>query len=479
MPRADRGIKVKAFQYDMQRGLGSCIRELKGITNAKELQKFQPLVLWACDRDIAFDAQCEGSRGAYLYELIKLFPDGTPFLDTVERRLFRSIRSNGWEFAQSCDILIHFAFDGNKQAYSVLEKCYQDLFGILLRKRKRTKYGLLPEGDNFTYLCVSLVRACNRDKMETVEYFKTIVTDLGTLIQKNALYSAFSFYWFQLAGEEKLGKKPIYRLLHQANASEAIKAYMFSLEEWIADSSKIAAEHKKNMPASAEGLYSCLKNGSEIGRRLPMNLMQKLMAQNPQEVEKLAKYYKDEQDTKIRKMLLGQLKNESCAWALDVLQLIADTKSDDGNLASYAFDALSHKRDVRVRNYARELLQNGTHFYEAVSMLAENYEEEDYDFFVNTVKQIPVTFGGSTEWHWIFMDVMHMIRHSPVKRTPKELLYYMYRNTFCSSCRAEIVKELGRRHMLTQELLEELQYDCNKDIRNYAYKKLERRSVSE
>lgn len=462
----------------MQRGLGSCIMELKKMTNAKDLQKFQPLVLWACDRDIAFDAQCEGSRGAYLYELIKLFPDCTPFLDTVERRLFRSIRSTGWEFAQSCDILVHFAFDGNKRAFSILEKCYQDLFGILLRKRKRTEYGLLPEGDNFTYLCVSLVRVCNRDKVETVEYFKTIVNDMGTLIQNNSLYSAFSFYWFQLASEEKLGKKSIYRLLHQASASEAIKAYTFSLEEWIADNSKIVAEHKKNMPASAEELYDRLKNGNEIERRLPMNLMRKLMAQNPQEIEKLAKYYKNEQDTKVRKMLLRQLKNESCVWALDVLQLIADTKSDDETLASYAFDALSHKRDVLVRNYAYELLQNGIHFFEAVSMLAENYEEEDYDFFVNTVKQIPITFDESTKWHWIFMDVMHMIKYSPVKRTPKELLYYMYRNTFCSSCRAEIVKELGRRHMLTQELLEELQYDCNEDIRNYAYKKLEKRSFS-
>ena len=467
----------KAFQYDMQRGLGSCVRELKKITDAKELQKFQPLVLWACDRDTAFDAQCEGSRGAYLYELIKQFPDCMPFLDVVERCLFRSIRLIGWEFAQSCDILAYFAFDGNEQALSILKKCYQDLFGILLRKRKRTKYGLLPEEDNYTYLCVSFVRECIREKAEIVEYFRTIVNDMGILIQNNSLYSAFSFYWFQLASEEKLGKKFIHRLLHQKSASEAIKVYTSSLETWIVDSDKKAAEHKKNMPASAEELYDRLKNGSEIERRLPMNLLQKLMVHNPQEVVKLAEYYKNEKETKVRKMLLRQLKNESCAWAVDLLQLIADTKSDDEGLALYAFDALSHRRDVLIRNYAYELIQNGTHFYEAVSMLAENYEEADYDFFVNTVKQLPITFEN-TEWHWVFGDVMHMIKHSPIKRTPKELLHYMYRNTFCSSCRAEIVKELGRRHMLTQELLEELQYDCNEDIRNYAYKKFERRSFS-
>ncbi len=32
--------------------------------------------------------------------------------------------------------------------------------------------------------------------------------------------------------------------------------------------------------------------------------------------------------------------------------------------------------------------------------------------------------------------------------------------------------EMGRRRMLTQELLEEMQYDSNCDIRDYADKKL-------
>ena len=34
------------------------------------------------------------------------------------------------------------------------------------------------------------------------------------------------------------------------------------------------------------------------------------------------------------------------------------------------------------------------------------------------------------------------------------------------------MREMGRRRMLTQELLEEMQYDCNEDIRKYADKKL-------
>lgn len=50
----------------------------------------------------------------------------------------------------------------------------------------------------------------------------------------------------------------------------------------------------------------------------------------------------------------------------------------------------------------------------------------------------------------------------------------MYRNSLCSNCRERVVIEMGRRRMLTRALLEEMQYDCNEDIRSYAEQKLSR-----
>ena len=40
----------KAFKYDMLRGLGSCVLELR---NTRDIEKFRPLVLWGCSRDMA------------------------------------------------------------------------------------------------------------------------------------------------------------------------------------------------------------------------------------------------------------------------------------------------------------------------------------------------------------------------------------------------------------------------------------------
>ncbi|MDE6053079.1 MAG: hypothetical protein K2G55_04820, partial [Lachnospiraceae bacterium] len=85
MKRVD--MTKKAFKYDMQRGLGSCVVALKNMQDA-EKEAFFPIVLWGCSRDMAYDAQCEGCRSVYLYQLITEFPDAAPFIDVIKKGLF-------------------------------------------------------------------------------------------------------------------------------------------------------------------------------------------------------------------------------------------------------------------------------------------------------------------------------------------------------------------------------------------------------
>ena len=472
-----RTMTKKAFKYAMQRGLGSCVLELQ---HTRDIEKYQSIVLWGCSRDMAYDAQCEGCRSFYLYELITQFSDKTPFLDVIEKRLFQSMHSTGWEFAQDSELLAYFALDGNERARKIMENCYDTLFQILLKKRRRKKYGLLPERDNFEWLCDDLINICSNDRTLLIELYKKIVKDSGTLIKENELYSFFSFEQFQSECEERLGKKTVYRLLYCADADDAIKAYVRSMEDDFNERKAKQAEWKSIYPESADEVYELLKNGGkagQIGQVLPLMYGYNLMIQNKQkEVVKLAAYYKNEKENDVRYNLLKLLANKRCAWALDVARLIADSKSENDDFASWAFNVLSDIRNAKVREYALELLQNGTHRTEALAMLAVNYEETDKDFLINAVKQLPVTYEDG-EWHWVFRAVMDIFS-DPVKQKPKELLRHMYENTLCSSCRVDIVKEMGRRRMLTKELLEELQYDCNKHIREYAKKKRSRKAPS-
>ena len=461
----------KQFRYDMQRGLGSCVAALKNM-NDSEKERFQPLVLWGCSREMAYDAQCEDSRSFYLYKLIMEFADITPFLDVIEKRLMHSMHSRGWEFVQDCNLLALFVYDGNRRAWRILTHCYDTLLQILSKKRTKERYGLLPERDNLEHMCVSLVCNCFDDRKRKTKLYKMVVRDLGILISGNALFDYDDFEWFQAASKDTLGEKTIQKLLYETNTNENIKNYALFRKKRL-EERKLESERKKKMePETADEIYRRLKNGEKVGQMCSLMLGRTFMRQGKKlEISKLAAYYRDEKEFDIRYDLLRLLANRECAWAPTLSSLFADSQSEHSELSEKAFTALSYyPKDVRVRDYAIALLQKKEHIAEAVSMLAVNYEASDKELFVQSVKQIPITYENGF-WHSAFFDVMDVF-HAPGKKKPKELLPYMYQNTLCSFCREDVVREMGRRHMLTRELLEEMQYDCNSDIRDYAGKKL-------
>ena len=458
----------KDFKYDMQRGLGSCVVALKQMQDA-EKEKFLPLVLWGCSRDLAFDAQCEGCRSVYLYELLADFPDAAPFIDVIEKRLFHSMHSNGWEFHQDCELLAYFVSDGIRRAWKILMTCYHFLM-ISLNECEPDQYGRFPERDNFEALCLTLVSLCFDDRTRREKIYQKIVRDLCILGEENPLLTVDHFDWFQSVSEDSLGKAAMHKLLYRADADDYIKTYVHTLEEC----QNMRAEWRKERreePETADELYKLLKIGKRPGKEWALLLACGWMRRNKeQEVSRLAEYYRGEKEWDIRYQILRMLAKKECAWALDPTQLFADSGSEHSELSEWAFTALGYRRDAKVRAYALELLQNGAHTAKAISMLVTNYEDRDKKLLVEAVKQIPVTYE-SGEWHEVFHDIMDLF-DSPAKVKPKELLHYMYQNTLCSFCREYIVKQMGRRRMLTRGLLEEMRYDCNEEIRVYAKKKL-------
>ena len=64
----------KEFKYRMERGLGSCIVELK---RTPDKARYKDIIIWGCKHVLAYDAQCEGTRSRYLYQMIELYEDWT------------------------------------------------------------------------------------------------------------------------------------------------------------------------------------------------------------------------------------------------------------------------------------------------------------------------------------------------------------------------------------------------------------------
>lgn len=82
----------KRFKEAMLRGLGRCV-----IAVRQEPERYRDLVLWACKRNFAYDAQSEGTRSWYTYTMANSFPDKETFIaataEALKRRYWKSVSS--------------------------------------------------------------------------------------------------------------------------------------------------------------------------------------------------------------------------------------------------------------------------------------------------------------------------------------------------------------------------------------------------
>ena len=460
----------REFRHDVERGLGSCVLALRDNEAARE--RFRPLVLWACGRDTAYDAQCEDSRGRYLYHLICFYPDETPFLDVIETRLFATMCRRGWEFTQDCDLLACFTFDGDRRAWEMLTRCYGELYAILQKTRRRDNDSFRHKRHNFEALCVTLVSLCFEDPARERMIYRRIVRDLGALLRENPLFSFEDFDWIQTVSEKELGKGAVQKILCGLRSTDAdIDAYAHAMEQSRSEAAQERAVRERTARIelqTTEEIIRTLRGGTPP---LSAYWAKRLWRQGkPEEVAKLADAYHAETDSRMRCALLRMLQYEEFAALLQLDALFADSRSGDEKLAYYAFNALEHQTCTRVRAYAYALLQGDAHTAQAVKLLAANYTDADRAALIEAVRRVPIRYGDHG-WHSAFHNVMELF-HTHKAHGLNELLPYFYHNTLCSFCRGFVVKEMGRRHMLTPELLAEMQYDCCDEIRAYAAKRL-------
>ena len=122
----------KEFKEAMLRGLGRCV-----IAVRKEPEKYRELVLWACKRNFAYDAQSEGTRSWYTYTMAKTYPDKETFISATAEAL-RKYRPNGsWDLLHLSEVLMFFAMDGCASARQALEEKYQEILAAMFALKRR------------------------------------------------------------------------------------------------------------------------------------------------------------------------------------------------------------------------------------------------------------------------------------------------------------------------------------------------------
>ena len=417
-------MTTNEFHNALLQGRGKCYLAVR-----EDPEKYREEVMWACRELLAFDTQCEGSRAWLIYPLVRLYPDRTPFVRAACRALIDCPSDGSWRVSSLAELVELFFQDGDQDCWKALMKKYRQLYHQMRHVGPPEEDCYWAERDDYERLCVIL--GWNR------EYYLDIARDIGRLSLETEWLKEYEFDWF----------------CHRADR------YMRSLTR--------AAESD---PLLAEFLRVHRKAQEEYQARWAARRSPRLPWQCRDE---------DRSNAAVEKYLSASTPEEK-AEALDAFfwnpypgdptPVILDAQSDQELLRHRAWTALENTRHRLVREFAISRLSTDE---EAFGALCTNYERQDESLLLSHLKNQHIDFECTTCWHGDQLCVLRMDKRKPL--APRSAPEFIFQSTYCSECRADALQQMGRRRMLTPELLEECLYDANDDIRAYARRALNRR----
>lgn len=440
-------MTLSDFKKAMCRGSGSC---LQGLLASKNPGKYKKTVLWGCLHNISFDTQCEGTRAQYLFDLATTFKDPAYFWEPVREKFLHLPLAGGWNFLHFSELLGCFAREGNAEALDAIHQKYEMLRLDLLNRRA----GVVRNQTcfNFEQLCISLV------SIQGFSLFPKIAFDIGTLLMKNPSMGHWTYGWFYDVVEHSFGKKRIDSWMdkHSPKAPE-FSVYVRSVKK-CQEPREPRAE--RNRPDTAALMKASLEEKNPY--RLADQFFFRRSAPD-MEKRKFAEMAIEENDPETKAKMLSVF--SLIGFPISCSPLIEYTKSNCEELQKVAFRVLGYSKSPEIHALALTLLQeNNPFWYDAIHMLITNYKNGDRELLLSLLYQMPVEYADCC-WHGIVLHILFPF-DSRV-RLPKETLRFVFEKSLCSTCRESAIRIMGKHHWLTDDIIEEGQFDSNLDIRKY------------
>lgn len=426
----------KEFKAAMLRGLGRCVKAVQ-----QEPEKYRDIVLWACTRNIAYDAQSEGTRAWYVYTMANAYPDKETFINAAVDALRKYRPDVGWDLLHLSELLMYFAQDGYLSARRAVEDKYQEILAIMFA-RSRRPHRIFCELSDLEQL--GLVLAVDSKS------FLRIAGDFGRLYREKKYMYDGDFAWFF---SSKGGQ---YRKTMEAAAQrdENIACFMQREQEDI-DAQEQLRQQRKEKPE--ENL-----TGFRLSRWLAKEA-------DLETVERYACVYREQREPDARAKALEAF--TWCPYPGDPKPILEDTRSGDEKLRRTAWQALENLRHTAVRDFAHNNAAKGDRTFENFALLVTNYIPEDAILLESLLREL-ISQKDWDDVHAAGRDVYRAFRKDSGIPHPKHLLPILYEYNPCSFCRESALVYMSKHRMLTQEILEECLYDSNDDIRRMAEKRL-------
>ncbi len=425
----------KEFQAAMLRGLGRCVSAVR-----QEPEKFREIVLWACERDIAYDAQSEGTRSWYVYTLASIYPDKYPFINAAVESLRRYRPNSGWDLLHLSELLMFFAQDGYGAARQAVDEKYQELLAVM-RSRTRRPDRVFHELADLEQL--GLVLTVDRTS------FLRIAGDLGALYREKPYMRDGDFAWFFDVKGERYRKT----MEHAARKDRNIACFLQREQANVIAMQEDRERRKTSLPEKLTGIQS--------SRWLACHA-------DAEAVERYAFAYREQTQPQLRGEMLKAF--FWCPYPGDPHPLIQDAGSTCEELQNAAWRALENVRHPAVREFALCNAQNGIRTPENFALLVTNYMPQDAELLEMLLREA-IAARDRDGVHAAGMGIVRAFYQDSKRPCPKHLLPLLYEYDPCSYCRRSVVMRMAKHRMLTKEIMEECLYDSNEEIRSYAAKR--------
>lgn len=414
------------FHNALLQGRGSCY-----LAARKDPEAYREEILWACRELVSFDTQCEGSRAWLIYRLVCLYPDRTPFVRAACDALIACPSDASWHVFSLAELVELFFQDGDQTAWQALMKKYRQLYHQMRHVGPPPDCVYWAARDDYERLAILF--AWNR------EYCTQIAQDMGRLSLETEWLREWEFDWFY-----RRARRYLRSMTRDAEKdpllAEFLRVHETAYQQFQAQLAQRSAKRKRLSP-------NC-----EDAERIRAAVQSYLSAEPQEErAEALDAFF-------------------WTPYPGDPAPVIRDAQSDHEKLRQRAWNALSRIRHPEVRSFAMAHLHDEEDAFRA---FCTNYEHRDEELMLAWLQGQTIDFEETTCWHGDQHSVLTMDRQHPPAPIPA--LQFIFENTYCSGCRADALRQLGRRRKLTPELLEECRYDSNDDIRAYARRCLNRR----
>lgn len=410
------------FKKAIKNGTGEAILLLKENPSAD----FDQYILEACTHNLAYDPQCEGSRSEYLSEILSLSRDKEKIENEILKQL-NNPSNEHWDTILLFDLAAILARKGNKSARKAIYDRYE--------KNLKAEYDFVE-----TEVLVTL------DGLEGLEFAAKIQ---GEKMESDSTYWADN-YLIEVCKKHFPESSPKEYLEEKSQSNKYIETFLSKVEE-------IESLRTKGKTSSKRSLSQLLQLIEE-GKRVPIIAGKWLKEEEILKAANLLLIEKDDKKIQQYLRLLSRAK-----YPLDISNLLPFLDTDNEGIKHSTLQILKKIEDYRIRELIDKNYTNFTYLNAHLEFFVSNFLEKDIGILCDILDTLEI----EEEIHLFGMVIRDIFDKNFIKH-PSKLLEKLYMVNNCSICREAFIKKLISAQQLSDEILREMRYDCEPDIRQLA-----------